>query len=236
MKDTVAHAKSYPFPSPDHGFVYEAGAWRRLDDYGFDRTGRTPVLAAGSNQSPEQLIRKYGHLPDLGAIPAERGVLHDFDVVYAAHLAGYGSLPATFQHSPGTIVRVFVLWMADNQLARMHETERNYTYDHLTNVRIDFESGVTSNEAYAYTSKVGCYSHDGMCIALEEIAAENRVFPVRGQTAALEMLRDRLAPGRPLDEFIREHIDDEAVRGARSNAMGEGAIPAAYQRRTLMEL
>lgn len=236
MKDPVRHAKSYPFPSPDHCFVYEAGAWRKLDDYEFDRTGRTPVLAAGSNQSPEQLIRKYGHLPEIGSIPAERGMLHDFDVVYAAHLTRYGSLPATFQHSPGTVVRVFVLWMTEPQLARMHETEGNYTYDHLTNVRIDFDSGASSDEAFAYTSKVGCYAHDGTCIALAEIAAENRVFPARGQIAALEMVRDRLAPGTPLDEFILGHLDDDLIHGERSKAIGEGAIPAGYQRRALLEL
>ena len=235
MLDPVAHAKSYPFPSPDHGFVYEAGRWRKLEA-NFDRSGRTPVLAAGSNQSPEQLIRKYGHLPDLGAIPAERGVLHDFDVVYAAHLAGYGSLPATFQHSPGTIVQVFVLWMAENQLVRMHETEHNYTYDHLADIRIDYDDGRLDPEAYAYTSKVGCYAQDGGCVALSEIPARNRVFPERGQTEALEMVRDRLAPGRALDEFIRQHIDDEAIRADRSKALGEGAVPAAYQRRVLLEL
>ena len=236
MQDKIAHAKSYPFPSPDHGFVYEAGDWRKLDDYDFDRSGRTPVLAAGSNQSPEQLIRKYGHLPDIGYIPAERGVLHDFAVVYAAHLTGYGSLPATFQHSPGTIVRVFVLWMTEKQLARMHETEGNYTYDHLTGVTIEFDSGARSTEAYAYTSKVGCYSDEGECIALAEIVAENRVFPAREQVAALEMIRDRLAPGTPLDEFIRQHLDDRLVHGERSKAIGEGAIPAGYQRRALLEL
>ncbi len=236
MTDPVAHAKSYPFPSPDHCFVYEAGAWRRLDDYGFDRADRTPVLAAGSNQSPEQLARKYGNLPELGPIPAERGVLHDFDVVYAAHLAGYGSLPATFQHSPGTRVRVFVLWMTEPQLARMHETERNYTYDQLAGIRLEFDSGASADEAYAYTSKVGCYSHEGACIALAEIEAEGRVFVARRQAEALEMARDRLEPGMPLDDFIRGHIDDEQVRIRRTAAIREGAIPALYQRRALLEL
>jgi hypothetical protein len=236
MLDPVEHAKTYPFPSPDHGFIYEAGCWRPLGTEGFDGAGRTPVLAAGSNQSPEQLIRKYGHLPDLGAIPAERGVLHDFDVVYAAHLAGYGSLPATFQHSKGTIVQVFVLWMTENQLARMHETERNYTYDHLADIRIDYDDGRLGSEAYAYTSKVGCYAHDRGCVALNEIPARNRVFPERGQTAALEMVRDRLAPGMALDDFVRQHIDDESVRADRSKALGEVAVPAAYQRRVLLEL
>ena len=139
MFDPVQHAKSYPFSPPDHGFLYEGGDWERLDPGRFDDErlegeGRVPVLAAGSNQSPAQLKRKYGHLADAGMIPARRGVLHEFDVVYAAHLTGYGSVPATFPHSPGTAVTVFVLWLDEPQLARMHETEGNYTYDHLDGI------------------------------------------------------------------------------------------------------
>jgi hypothetical protein len=49
-------------------------------------------------------------------------------------------------------------------------------------------------------------------------------------------VRDRLAPGRALDDFIRQHIDDETVRADRSKALGEGAVPAAYQRRVLLDL
>jgi hypothetical protein len=118
--DRIRHAKSYPFPAPSHCFEYEAGAWRRLDDHSFDRNGRAPVLAAGSNQSSEQLIRKYGHMADIGIIPAQRGRLADFDCVYAAYMSSYGSVPATFQRSPGTVVTVFVLWLTEAQLVRMH--------------------------------------------------------------------------------------------------------------------
>ncbi len=140
MPDPVSHAKAYPFPAPDHSYLYEAGGWQILST-GFETTGRTPVLAAGSNQSPEQLARKYGEMPDIGSIPAQRGALHDFDVVYAAHLSHYGSVPATFQQSPGTIVTVFVLWLTELQLDRMHETEGNYSYDHLDALHLDLDGG-----------------------------------------------------------------------------------------------
>jgi hypothetical protein len=236
MQDRIAHAKSYPFPSPDHGFVYEAGAWRALDGGDLDFAGRVPVLAAGSNQSPEQLIRKYGGDPEIGAIPGQRGLLSDFDVVYAAHLTAYGSLPATFQHSPGTTVRVFVLWLDDAQLERMHETERNYSYDHLDGIRIVFDDGGIANDAYAYSSKVGCYGHQGGCIALREIAATDRSFPEAGQVEALSLVRDRLAPGTPLDDFIEQHLVDRDLHRVRSGALAEGAIPIAYRRRMLVTL
>ena len=80
MSDPVAHARSYPFPIPDHSFVYDNGAVHRLEAAPPERRGRTPVLAAGSNQSPEQSGRKYAEFPSGPGvrIPAERGVLADF--------------------------------------------------------------------------------------------------------------------------------------------------------------
>ena len=192
-----------------------------------------PVLAAGSNQSPAQLKRKYGGLADAGMIPARRGRLHDFDVVYAAHLTAYGSVPATFQHSPGTAVVVFVLWLDERQLARMHETEGNYTYDHLTDIRITLDSGAEMCQAFAYSSKSGCLNHGGACIGLKEIPATDRRFEALGQVAALTLMRDRFAPGEEVDTFVRQHLDDREVRQHRTRAMGEDALPATFDRRTL---
>ncbi len=236
MQDKIDHAKSYPFPAPDHCYLYEAGDWRPLPDDGFETDGRVPVLAAGSNQSPEQIHRKYGHLSDAGAIPAQRGLLHGFDVVYAAHLTGYGSVPATFQHSPGTRVTVFVLWLNETQLARMHETERSYTYDHLSPIRIELDRGGEMSEAYAYTSKAGCINHGGQCIGLSEIQAEGRTFPALRQAEMLALARDRLAPGIDVDEFVRQHLADDELRRMRSQALGADALPVTYDRRTLRTL
>jgi hypothetical protein len=234
--DRIRHAKAYPFPAPAHCFEYEAGAWRRLDTHDFDRGGRVPVLAAGSNQSPEQLIRKYADYPDIGPIQAQRGRLGDFDCVYAAHLSSYSSVPATFQRSPGTRVIVFVLWMTEAQLVRMHQTEGNYTYDHLRGIDVALDAGGTISEAFAYSSKIGCLNHQGGCVGLAEIAADGRVFPALGQEAALTLVCDRLAPGLHVDDFVRENLEDDALRRARSASLGEGAIPAGYDRHTVLVL
>ena len=236
MQDRIAHAKSYPFPAPDHCFLYEGGGWRPLAGEAFETVGRVPVLAAGSNQSPEQIHRKYGELPDAGAIPAQRGRLHDFDVVYAAHLTRYGSVPATFQRSPGTAVTVFMLWLNEAQLARMHETERNYTYDHLTGIHIALDTGGSLGEAYAYTARCGCLNHGGDCVSLYEVPAEGRKFTALRQTDMLGVVRDRLAPGTELDSFVGQHLADRAVQLERSRAMGSDALPAAFPRNTLAAL
>lgn len=235
MSDAVSHAKAYPFSAPDHSYLYEAGGWQPLRS-GFETAGRTPVLAAGSNQSPEQLARKYAAMPDIGSIPAQRGTLREFDVVYAAHLSSYGSVPATFQQSPGTVVTVFVLWLTEPQLDRMHETEGNYSYDHLEALSLEVDGGGMLSAAYAYTSKIGCLSHEGDCVSLAEIAADNRRYKALTQADMQAAIRDRLAPGTALDHFIEQHVTDRAIHRERSLRLADDALSVAYRRRTVRAL
>ncbi len=234
MYDPVAHAKTYPFPVPGTSYRFVNGAPQPLDDHGFDRSGRVPVLAAGSNQSHEQLARKYSVLEGHVEIPIQRAALHDFDAVYAAHLAGYGSVPSTFCPSPGTAVTTYVLWLDDAQLNRMHETERNYTYDALDEIRVDIdEAGETIATAYIYTARVGCVNVDGAPVALAEIPAAGRNFRAMRQHEMLSHVRDRLEPGADLDAFIRAHIDDEALRKSRTAALSADALILDFPRREI---
>ncbi len=233
LASRLAHAKSYPFPIPGESFLFVDGRVEPLDGRAVDRAGRVPVLAAGSNQSPEQLARKYrGHGPGV-TIPAERGRLHDFDVVYAAHVAAYGSITATFQHSPGTAVSVFVLWLDAAQLARMHETEGNYTYDRLWDVSVALDQGGRLAEAFAYSARAGCLSHAGKCVGVAEIAAERRRFPAATQPEIQSLARDRLDPGAALDAFIAAPLLDPAVQHHRTAMLKRDALAIAYRREIL---
>jgi hypothetical protein len=215
MNDPVAHAKSYPFPVPGRSYVFWNGQPVDMPEDGFDRADRTPVLAAGSNQSHEQLARKYSILPGHVEIPVQKGMLRDFDSVYAAHLASYGSVPSTFYPSAGTRVTTYVLWLDDSQLNRMHETERNYTFDH------------------AYTAKIGCVNYDGLPVALAEIKAHGRTLPSMSQPEMLDFVRSRLAPDSALDEFVHAHILDESLRQARTAALSKDAIFQEFPRTVL---
>tara|TARA_Y100001936_G_scaffold253479_1_gene318384 strand:- start:23329 stop:24054 length:726 start_codon:yes stop_codon:yes gene_type:complete len=237
MNDPVAHAKSYPFPVPGRSYTFCDGRVTDMPDEGFDSTGRRPVLAAGSNQSHEQLARKFYRISGNVEIPVQKGRLHDFDSVYAAHLAGYGSVPSTFYPSPGTVVTTYLLWLDDAQLNRMHETERNYTYDHLNEIRVEIDGlGELLREAYAYTAKIGCVNHAGTPIALSEISACERAFSSMSQLEVLEHIRDRIAPNEDLDTFILSQIEDEGVRRARSAILSEDAIVGNYPRTVIREL
>jgi hypothetical protein len=234
MNNQVAHAKTYPFPVPGRSYVFRNGTPHDLEDHGFDRNGRTPVLAAGSNQSHEQLARKYSVLPGHVEIPIQRGLLDGFDSVYAAHLAGYGSVPSTFCPSPGTRVTTYVLWLDDVQLTRMHETERNYTYDRLDGIRVEIDgAGEIMDTAFAYTAVVGCLSVDGAPVALAEIEAEGRVLRAMSQPEMLDHVRGRLDPDAQLDGFILAHIEDEALRRERTRALSSDSLPLDFERTVL---
>ena len=234
MNDPVAHAKTYPFPVPGRSYVFRRGQPVDPLPDDFDRHGRTPVLAAGSNQSHEQLARKYSVLPGHVEIPVQKGMLNDFDSVYAAHLAGYGSVPSTFYPSAGTRVTTYVLWLDDSQLNRMHETERNYTYDRLEAITVEIDDdGEVLGEAFAYTAKVGCVNHSGFPVALREIEAEGRALPSMLQAEMLDFVRSRLAPAMNLDDFIRAHIEDESLRRRRTAALSEDALILEFPRTVL---
>ncbi|MDE0795108.1 MAG: hypothetical protein OSB76_05670 [Alphaproteobacteria bacterium] len=236
MNDPVAHAKTYPFPVPGRSYVFRNGTPHDLDDHGFDRTGRTPVLAAGSNQSHEQLARKYSVLPGHVEIPIQRGLLDDFDSVYAAHLADYGSVPSTFHPSLGTRVTTYVLWLDDAQLNRMHETERNYTYDRLDGIRVEIEGvGDIIDRAFAYTAVVGCLNVNGAPVALAEISAEGRILRAMSQPDMLDHVRGRLDPDVHLDTFIQAHIEGEALRRERTLALSSDSLPLVFERTVLGE-
>jgi hypothetical protein len=237
LEARIARAKAYPFPRHDHCFLFRDGAAIRLPpDAACDTAGRVPVLAAGSNQSHEQLARKYAGREEFRGtvIPAWRGRLHGFDTVYAAKFTAYGSIPATFQHSPGTAVTVFVQWLTPQQLQRMHETEGGYDYDRLTGIRIALDRGGELTEAFAYSSSTGCLSHDGEHIGIAEIAAQGRRFRSLAQHEILAAMRDRLAPGKPLEAFIVENLDDASLRATRAAELARTAIPLRFPRETLL--
>jgi hypothetical protein len=230
----VRHAKAYPFHIPERSYVYADGDVRSWDA-SIDLAGRVPMIAVGSNQSPDQLRRKFNGQGGI-VIPAQRGRLHDFDVVFAAHISSYGSVPATLQASPGTSVALFVLWLDEAALARMHATEGNYTYDRLTGLRLDLEGGTTLTEAFVYSAKIGCLNVDGACASLAAIPARERINAAFRQADMLARVRDWLEPGVPLDIFVGAHIADAELRRSRIAEIGSDALPLAYAREVVDRL
>lgn len=224
----VAHAKAYPFTIPKGSYILERDGWRALGG-GTHLKGRHAVIASGSNASPERLLAKYaGHASLLdNPIPVMRAQLHDFDAVYSAHISSYGSIPATLAYAPGTVANVFVTWLNDAQLARMHETEAvgvNYDFVKLSGIRLLCESDAGLTTAHAYLSKRGCLNKNGQPISLAAFGTEGRQWGAMSQAEVLEFARTRLAPQEDADGFIRQHIDCTDTRAARTQHLAQDAL------------
>ncbi|MCH7550415.1 MAG: hypothetical protein IIA35_01745 [Proteobacteria bacterium] len=238
--DTLRRALSYPYEIPANSYIVYGGEHQELSPCAPmpDVSGRRPVLAVGSNQSPEQLIRKFNG-SDLGPIPVIRARLKDFDIVYSPHVASYGSIPATLRHSPGTRVTLFVNWLTPAQVARMHETEiptGNYHFGELDGIELQLDFGTAMTSAYVYSSRRGSLTRDGFPVALAAVRAENRIWPSLSQEEIQNHARDITAVGQPLETFIRAAIEDVSVRQERTRALMSDGLPFNYSSFTSIEI
>ncbi len=235
----LARAMGYPYYLPKQSYVVLGErvmkAARDGDLPGL--AGRTPVLAVGSNQSPEQIIRKFGD-EDWGPIPVTRIQLFDFDTVFSPHITAYGSIPATLQVSPGAIVTLFVTWLDERQLLRMHETEismGNYHYATLHGVRMKAELGRTLTDLNVYLSKHGALRDGGGVVPLAEVPALNRRRPARNQEEIQIWVRDKLSPDAVLEDYILEAVNNRPTRLARTEKLRACRLPFGYDNVTILE-
>jgi hypothetical protein len=209
----LERALAYPFPRPRGSVLVEGGRVSELRelDPGL-LAGRTPVLAYGSNASPESLAWKFPDERD-AVLPLVRGTLRGFDVVYSSHIAVYGSVPATLQRSPGTAVETFVAFLGDRQLALVEGWEINATYETL-DVDLAVDLGDAPATVGAFLSRHGCLTAGGAEIAVAEVPAGGRRFAAMTQPEAIEHARSIAAPELSLEEFVVAGVRDyDRARG-----------------------
>lgn len=237
--DPLERATTYPYLIPDASYLFERGGWRPAEIDARMTGGRTPVLACGSNRSPEQLARKFADFDD-AIIPVQRAWLEDFDVVYAAHITAYGAIAAKLQHVPGTRVEVSVTWLSDDQMARMHATEgvgHNYHYARLHGLALHMEGGGVRAEAFAYVYDKGALRHDGTPgdhAALAEIRAENRQDHHLSQAEALAEVCGRVGHTGGLAEFVGAVVGDRDLRRRYETVLQANAVPFRWTRMDLL--
>jgi len=238
----LALATGYPFVIPDHSYLFENGVarpWPAEVDY----RDRLPVLAIGSNQSPEQLARKFGPRHGSHRIPVTRAWLADHDVVFATHVTRYGAIPANLHRVPGMRVRLAVTWLDPAQLEAMHRTEiggGNYHYARLDGIRLDLDhsgpGGIRRLDSMtAYLSPFGFLAHEGQPLGLAALPAEGRPHPAATVAEALDHLRRRAHDERNLEEFILAAMEDEAVRRRLTALIRETALPATHGNATILK-
>ncbi|WP_119167722.1 hypothetical protein [Algihabitans albus] len=234
-RDAVARlalAKSYPFEAPDGCFLWRAtGLAPTLHPISeADFSGRTPVLAHGSNRAPMQLARKFAGQPGLESdIPVTAGWLQESDVVYSAHVTRYGAIASTLRSVPGCRVRIAITWLTEGQLGRMHETEGlNYRYGCLAR-RFEADSGPrrSLDSLPTYLSDHGSLTRgDGAPLGLAAVRAEGRRHEAISQTTALALVRDTHRPAEDLDSHILSNIDDGVRRSRLIASLRASALAA----------
>jgi hypothetical protein len=232
-----AFARAYPFALSDRSFVVDGGV---CCDWESDvrLTDRTPVLAVGSNQSPEQIARKF---PDAthGAVPVMRVYLSGFDSVYSAHITQYASVPATLAVCAEATAALCVTWLTDDQLIRMHRTEipgENYSFVRLDGLGCRADTGDTFDTLFAYVSTRGHLTDAGDPIPLAEVPAEGRRWQAKTQPAMQDWVAARVAPGQPTDAVIDLHLSGHDARLVSMRGMADHAAPFDYDKVTAVDV
>lgn len=212
--DVVERALGYPYGAPREPFVQLGHQTLDPDEFEIDRDERSPVLAYGSNAAPRVLSRKLA-LSDqpVLVVPAR---LCGFDVVYSAHISPYGAIPATLQRSPGTEVRVHVIYMTEAQIGVISATEPNYEPQLLESIDCELEDGEELSEISAYISRHGCLLAGASEVALAAVSASGRRLAAMSEPEAMEWVRSSLCPDESLETFVLANVTDPALSKART--------------------
>ncbi|MCA9770917.1 MAG: hypothetical protein KC466_00825 [Myxococcales bacterium] len=224
----IDRALDYPYDVVEGTFLFESGVFQPFPEtLGDVLARRRPVLALGSNGSRTKLRALFDEPAERHVIPIVRSVLHDFDVVYSAHLTRYGALPAALAPSAGTSVTISVLYLTDLELEKLHGTEalgRNYDFARLRGIRLEVPGIEPLSEAYVYVTRHGLLAEGGAPVALDAVRAEGRRYPSMTEREILTRSLAIFPEVRGLEGFIVENVRDAARRAARTARLRRDAI------------
>ena len=205
-------AIKYPYFAPDYSFSFYKGKF--VKGISNDLTNRIPVLSIGSNRSPYQLRRKFSLSQDICVTPAD---LIDSDIVYAASLSAYGSMPATQWPVKGTIVKLNVLWLTEEQLNLMHLTEAigvAYDFVKLKSGSVKIKNFNYKKQIYGYVAIAGIFPfYEYQPKRLSAINAKNIKLQPFSEYEALVNLKNKLGfKNKVLSKWIEMIVKDKSYR------------------------
>jgi hypothetical protein len=187
-----------------------------------DLTGRTPVLAVGSNASPSQIHRKLVTLPGPVVVPFSVVTAYNLVAGVSAHVSRAGYVPATPVAAPDRSSRLVVIWLDMPQVEVVDATEPNYDRLPLPSDRfpvvVDGQS--VPLQAYeAYVGRRGCLiSEDGSPRLLT--SQRDLIASLLKQSAALHELA-----GSTPEEFVATmRADTRARERARQVLVAAGLV------------
>lgn len=215
LEERILHAESYPFTRPACSYLFKNGAMHPLSKRAFD--GRVPVIASGSNASPERLKAKFGLS---ASIPVTRAELQHFSVVFAGHFTAYGALPATlFAHQDASVI-VWITWLTPEQLILMHrsegvidcrEAEQRYDYIELAGIELRPERMKPVTRAGAYLSR-RMLAPFGKPIRFAEMVSRGASLSARSHRSTLRLAANFLEPNEPFHAFMDNVLSSVCAR------------------------
>ena len=205
-------AINYPYPTPDYAYSFFKGKF--IQGIHLDLEKRIPILSVGSNRAPMQLERKFSINQDLCVTPA---ILYNSDIVYAASISAYGSIPATQWPSINTEVELNVLWLTQEQLNVMHLTEAvgiAYNFVKMNSGTVKIKDFQFNGDVYGYVALAGSFPFKAnKPYRLSEINGINVNLKSINEEAALVFLMNFLEPKQSnLSKWIKKVIDDKVYR------------------------
>ena len=218
----IRHAEAYPFARPACSYLFADGRMQPLSDRAVD--GRVPVVASGSNASPERLRAKFG-IDEV--IPVTRATLRDFAVVFAGHFTAYGAMPATLCPSIGACTEVWITWLTPLQHIVMHrsegvidrrEVEQRYEYVDLVGLDLRLERGARVERAGAYLSR-RMLAPAGEPIRFAEVLSSGAGFEARSERSMLRVAAALLDPETAFADFMARVLSGVGQRQALFQAL-----------------
>lgn len=248
--ERVNFALSYPFIAPEHDYAFyrdhaleilefrgeDPRDWRVLLGGDAARLGDllesdevasaplsdlTPVIASGSNASPLQLNRKFHDL-EKALCPCFRVTLPGYEARYAAHIAPYGSVPASLERAEGREGTFFVSFLPQSFLELMNRTEslgRYYNLIQIDNLSIERPGLSWRGAALGYASATGLLRDEAGAAPLALAEASQW----RAQTAAIRHLQERIS----VQDFVRQNIFDVQTRLTREALLAQAMSSVA---------
>lgn len=202
-RERFDRALRYPFERPEVSFRMIDGAVELLDDAAelsedWSEDARFPVLTIGSNGSPGVLARKLSGLPeDARDVVVLTGEFIDHEIAPCAHVALYGSVPATISPAPGVRVRAGLILATAAQTEVLAHSEIPYALVRIDDAPFIPDLDLPAPESvFGFVARTGALELHGQALALAAIPAAHRTAravaqkELLGEVAALLELPD----------------------------------------------
>ena len=143
-------------------------------------------------------------------------------------------------YSAGTKVQIFLTWLTEAQLERMHETELpggNYSYGHIKSTWVSADGLDLPDDPLGtavYRSSSGILNYENSPVAISALPACTRSLVDWSQEQALGYVHGTSDLGN-LDQAILRSIDSKSYRDQLENKLKEQSLDVFHPTYAIVE-